>query len=166
MDPRLQLFLIYLGSGAALGVVFTPLVYGLKGRIPANGFFVGLLIGTLGNLILLVPLWLLLRALTASKVDVFDTTVAYNMGAGAALGGRKEEARYYFTQVTQADPRNVSAWLYLANLATTPLEAWSYVQQARAVAPDHPSVQQAVALVYPQVSQGQPPAAQLPPENL
>lgn len=151
MNDGIQLYLIFAGSGALLGALITPLVYLFKRRIPANGFFVGLIIGGIGNLILLIPLWLLLLPLATSKADVFDIAVAYNMGVGAALGERREEARYYFSQVTQADPVNVSAWLYLANLSTTPMEAWSYIQQARAIDPGNPGVIQAVNLVYPQI---------------
>jgi lipoprotein NlpI len=77
--------------------------------------------------------------------------VAYNLGVAAALGNRREEARTQFVQVTQADPRNVGAWLYLANLATTPLEAWSFLQQARSIEPGNPAVQEAVSVVWPQV---------------
>lgn len=148
---RVQLYLILAGSGALVGALLTPLVYLFKGRIPANGFFVGLVVGAFGHLILLVPLWLVLRPRADSKIDSFDVVVAYNMGVAAAIADRKEEARYYFTQVTQADPANVPAWLSLANLATSPLEAWSYIQQARAVEPENPQVQQAVNVVYPQV---------------
>jgi hypothetical protein len=146
-----QSYLLFAGSGAVIGALLTALVYGLKNRIPANGFFVGLVIGGFGNLILLIPFWLLLLPLAGSKADVFDTAVAYQMGVGAALGERREEARYYFSQVTQADPTHVNAWLYLANLSTSPLEAWSYIQQARAIEPDNPAVIQAANLVYPQI---------------
>jgi hypothetical protein len=146
-----QLYLIFAGSGALIGALLTPAVYYFKNRIPANGFFVGLVIGAFGNLILLVPFWLVLLPLAVSKADVFDVMVAFNMGVGAALGERREEARFYFSQVTQADPANLTAWLYLANLSTTPLEAWSYIQQARAIDPNDPAVVQAVNLVYPQV---------------
>ncbi len=144
-------FLIYSGIGALLGAVITPFVYGAKQRKPATGFFVGVLVGAIGSVIWLVPLWLLVRPRPRSKTDMFDVTVAYNLGAAAAMGGRREEARYYFVQVTQADPRNLSAWLYLANLATTPLEAWSFLQQARTIDPGNPAVQEAVAVVWPQV---------------
>jgi hypothetical protein len=149
---RVQLYLIICGLGALIGALITPLVYWNKGRKPASGFFVGVLVGAVGNLILLIPLWLMLKPRHPQIADDFSVTVAYNMGVAAILGERREEARYYFVQVTQADARNIGAWLYLANLATTPLEAWSYIQQARAIDPGNPAVQEAVALIWPQVS--------------
>lgn len=148
---RVDLFLVYSASGALIGALITPLVYWAKRRKPSSGFFAGVFVGAFGNLILLIPLWLLLRPRPPLGTSDFDVAVAYKMGIGAALGGRKEEARLYFVQVTQADPEHVGAWLYLANLATTPLEAWSYLQQARAIEPGNPAVQEAVSMVWPQV---------------
>jgi hypothetical protein len=150
LDP-LQLYLIIAGLGALIGALITPLVFWSKGRKPASGFFAGVFAGALGNLVLLIPLWLLLKPRHTQAIDTFNLAVAYNMGIAAVLGGRREEARYYFVQVTQADSRHIGAWLYLANLATTPLEAWSFIQQARAVDPGHPAVQEAVAMIWPQV---------------
>jgi hypothetical protein len=145
-----QLYLIFVGLGALIGALITPLVYWAKGRKPASGFFAGVVAGAFGNLILLIPLWLLVKPRAAKRGDV-DSAVAYNLGVAAALGGRREEARYYFVQVTQSDPGNVSAWLYLANLSTTPLEAWTFIQQARAIDPGNPGVVEATTLVWPQV---------------
>jgi hypothetical protein len=148
---RVQIYLIFIGLGALIGAVITPLVYWAKGRKPASGFFAGVIVGAFGNLILLIPLWLIVRPRLSEGMDGFNQAVAYSMGVASVLGGRREEARYYFVQVTQADPTNVSAWLYLANIATTPLEAWSYVQQARAVEPTNPNVLEAVTIIWPQV---------------
>jgi hypothetical protein len=148
---RVDLYLLTAGLGALIGALVTPLVFWAKGRKPASGFFAGVLVGALGNLILLIPLWLMLKPRPANLPAGFDVAVAYSMGVAAILGERREEARYYFVQVTQADPRNVGAWLYLANLATTPLEAWSYIQQARTIEPGNPSVLEAVSIVWPQV---------------
>ena len=151
MDERIQLYVLVAGLGALIGALITPLVFWAKGRKPASGFFAGVLVGALGNLILLIPLWLLLRPRNVHLPEDFNIAVAYNMGVAALLGERREEARYYFVQVTQADPRHIGAWLYLANMATTPLEAWSYIQQARAIDPGNPAVQEAVTMVWPQV---------------
>lgn len=85
----------------------------------------------------------------------------YNMGVSAAMGGRREEARRHFTRVIQLQPRNVAAWLQLANLADTPAQAWEYVQQARTISPHDPAVQQAVDIIWPKVQADQ--AAQKPP---
>jgi tetratricopeptide (TPR) repeat protein len=90
----------------------------------------------------------------------------YNMGVSAAMGGRREEARRHFTRVIQLQPRNLAAWLQLANLAESPDEAWQYVQQARAINPNDPAVVQAVEIIWPQVSarrEGQPPPSAQPP---
>lgn len=92
--------------------------------------------------------------------------MVYNMGVQAALGGRREEARQHFTRVLQMQPRNVSAWLQLANLAETPEQAWNYVQQARAIDPNDARVQEAVNIIWPQVAADaekyEPPRAQPP----
>ncbi len=81
-----------------------------------------------------------------------DPETYYNMGVQAALGGRREEARQHFTRVLQMQPRHVPAWLQLANLADTPDQAWNYVQQARAISPSAPAVQQAVEVIWPKVA--------------
>ncbi|MEW6580374.1 MAG: tetratricopeptide repeat protein [Chloroflexota bacterium] len=78
--------------------------------------------------------------------------IFYNMGVQAALGGRRDEARQHFTRAVQGNPRYVEAWLQLANLADTPEQAWNYLQQARAISPDDPAVQQAVDVIWPQVA--------------
>ncbi len=92
--------------------------------------------------------------------------IYYNMGVQAALGGRRDEARQHFTRALQANPRYVPAWLQLANLADSPLDAWQYIQQARAINPNDPAVQQAVAIVWPQVASAaqstEPPRNQPP----
>lgn len=95
--------------------------------------------------------------------DLTRAETYYQMGVQAALGGRREEARQHFTRVLQADPRSVPAWLQLANLADTPEQAWNYVQQARALSPNDPAVQQAVAIIWPQVAQQA--ARHAPPRN-
>lgn len=89
--------------------------------------------------------------------------IYYNMGVQAALGGRREEARQHFTRALQANPRYIAAWLQLANLADTPADAWQYIQQARAINPNDPAVQQAVAIVWPQIAGTA--AASEPPRN-
>jgi tetratricopeptide (TPR) repeat protein len=76
----------------------------------------------------------------------------YNMGVQAALGGRREEARQHFTRVLQMQPRNIPAWLQLANLADTPEQAWNYVQQARSINPTDPAVLDAVNVIWPKVA--------------
>jgi tetratricopeptide (TPR) repeat protein len=92
--------------------------------------------------------------------------IYYNMGVQAALGGRREEARQHFTRALQANPRYIAAWLQLANLADTPADAWQYIQQARAINPNDPAVQQAIAVVWPQITgtatSSEPPRSQPP----
>jgi tetratricopeptide (TPR) repeat protein len=93
--------------------------------------------------------------------------VYYNMGVTAAMGGRPQEARQHFTRVLQMQPRNIAAWLQLANLADTPEQAWEYIQQARAVNPNDPAVMEAVDVIWPQVaarasSEGEVPCVQPP----
>jgi hypothetical protein len=74
------------------------------------------------------------------------------MGVQAAMGGRREEARQHFTRVLQMQPRNIAAWLQMANLADTPDQAWNYVQQARSINPADPAVMDAVNVIWPQVA--------------
>ena len=66
----------------------------------------------------------------------------------------------------QIDPRHLLAWLELANLADTPEEAWGYIQQARALEPNHPRVVEAVNIIWPQIQHkaagGDVPLAQPP----
>lgn len=100
----------------------------------------------------------------ASRTE--NAQVYYNMGVSAAMGGRRDEARQHFTRALQIDPRHLLAWLELANLSATPEQAWGYIQQARALDPNHPSVIQAVDLIWPQIADkaagGAPPLSQPP----
>lgn len=95
-----------------------------------------------------------------------NAQVYYNMGVSAALGGRQDEARQHFRRALQINPRHLLAWLELANLADTPEEAWDYIQQARALEPNHPRVTEAVNIIWPQLahkaSGGDVPLAQPP----
>ncbi len=86
--------------------------------------------------------------------------IVYNMGVSAAMGGRPDEARQHFTRALQINPRFIAAWLQLANLATTPEEAWNYIQQARALNPADPAVVQAVGVIWPQVARRAKAASQ------
>lgn len=106
-------------------------------------------------------------ALRGANPDVY-----YNMGVAAALGGRREEARQHFTRVLQMQPRNLNAWLQLANLSDTPEQAWNYVQQARAINAADPAVLEAVNVIWPQVAanaqklpQAQPPYREAVPND-
>ena len=88
-----------------------------------------------------------------------DADVYYNMGVTAAMGGRREEARQHFSRVLQHQPRNIAAWLQLANLSDTPVDAWEFIQQARAINPNDPAVVQAANLIWPQVKAQMPTTA-------
>jgi hypothetical protein len=48
-------FAIYSATGALIGALVTPFVFGLKRRKPATGFFAGVFLGALGNLISPAP---------------------------------------------------------------------------------------------------------------
>lgn len=104
--------------------------------------------------------------LTGTPPRSGNAQVYYNMGVSAAMGGRRDEARQHFQRALQLDPRHLLAWLELANLADTPEQAWGYIQQARALEPNHPRVVEAVQIIWPQIadkaSQGELPLAQPP----
>lgn len=112
--------------------------------------------------------------LTGTPPRTENARVYYNMGVSAALGGRRDEARQHFQRALQIDPRNLPAWLELANLSDTPEQAWNYIQQARALDPNHPRVVEAVNMIWPQIRDkaatgdvptAQPPYRDAPPDE-
>jgi CheY-like chemotaxis protein len=54
----LQILLIWVLTGAVGGALVTSILYAKKQRNPLPGVFVGAVAGAIGNLIVLVPLWL------------------------------------------------------------------------------------------------------------
>ncbi|MEO1289952.1 MAG: LppX_LprAFG lipoprotein, partial [Chloroflexota bacterium] len=58
-----------LGLSAILGAVVTPFVYQRKGRSVANAIVIGGVVGALGSLLLLIPLWLFIPQMTASDEE-------------------------------------------------------------------------------------------------
>ncbi len=106
--------------------------------------------------------------LPSASARAENAQIYYNMGVTAAQGGRRDEARQHFTRALQLNPRFLLAWLELANLAETPEQAWDYIQQARALEPDHPGVVQAVNIIWPQIADkagrgaAEPPTARPP----
>ncbi|MGB7340738.1 MAG: MFS transporter [Phototrophicaceae bacterium] len=58
-----------MGLSSILGAVVTPFIYQRKGRSPSNAVVIGGLVGAIGSLVLLIPLWLLIP-----KMDAIDTS--------------------------------------------------------------------------------------------
>lgn len=58
-------------------------------------------------------------------------------GVAAAKVGNKAEARVMLAQVTEIDPHNELAWLWLAYLAEVPDQAISYLRHLLEIAPDN-----------------------------
>ncbi|MBN2304754.1 MAG: hypothetical protein JXQ72_09775, partial [Anaerolineae bacterium] len=55
--------------GAVIGLIVTPIIYGSKGRKPWMGAFVGVVMGAVGNLVLLVPLWIMAPRVSGGDVE-------------------------------------------------------------------------------------------------
>jgi hypothetical protein len=121
-------------------------------------FAAGLLGGRFAGRLILHPRLKRQRSLPPAPTAAWNpavmpagTDVYFNMGIAAAMGGRREEARKHFGVVLQMAPHHIGAWLQLANLADTPQQAWDYIQQARAINPNDPAVQQAMNIIWPKL---------------
>jgi hypothetical protein len=79
-----ELVLLYLFIGGLIGALITPLVYWAKGRKPASGFFAGVVTGAVGNLLLLLPLWILLPR--RRVVSPFDFNIRLHAPTRARCG--------------------------------------------------------------------------------
>jgi len=66
-------------------------------------------------------------------VSLLETAVA------KIKGGNKAAARDLLKQICKSDPKNVSAWLWRASAAETPLEAVSHLEQVLRISPKNPT---------------------------
>ena len=61
----------------------------------------------------------------------------------AIHSGNKSEAQRYLKLVLRDDPKNVTAWLWLAGVTPSPQKARGYIARAEMLQPDHPAVEKA-----------------------
>lgn len=66
-------------------------------------------------------------------------------GVAAARAGQRERARALLTRVTETEPYNVTAWLWLSGVAETLAEAVTCLEHAAEVEPENVKVQQALS---------------------
>ncbi len=66
-------------------------------------------------------------------------------GVAAARAGQRERARALLTRVTETEPDNVTAWLWLSGVAATLAEAVTYLERAVEAEPENVKAQQALA---------------------
>ena len=57
---------------------------------------------------------------TAGGVDSAEVKSVLNQGIKAAQAGNRAQARTSLTRVTELDPQNESAWLWLASISEYP----------------------------------------------
>jgi len=67
--------LVWAASGAIIGAVVSSIVYGSKQRNAWMGVLVGAILGAIGNLLFLVPLWVYVPALNPAE-DEFTASPA------------------------------------------------------------------------------------------
>src|SRR3954471_17481088 len=68
-------------------------------------------------------------------------------GIGAALAGRRDEARATLTQVVQSNERNEEAWIWLAGMVDDPQDMRICLENVLQLNPNNPKAQQGLAWV-------------------
>lgn len=74
-------------------------------------------------------------------------------GIAAAKGGQPTQAKTLLTQVLRQDARNVQAWLWLAGIASDPIEQETYLQRVLSIDPHNAIAQQGLSKIYPRATQ-------------
>ena len=72
-----------------------------------------------------------------SELDLAEIRSALNQGIKAAQAGNRGYARISLTRVTELDPRNESAWLWLASISEYPEELLGFLTQVLNINPDN-----------------------------
>jgi Flp pilus assembly protein TadD/predicted nucleic acid-binding Zn ribbon protein len=75
------------------------------------------------------------------------TQTLLEQGIGAALHGRRDEARTILAQVVEADETNEQAWLWLAGLVTDPEEMRTCLENVLHLNPDNAKAREGLAWV-------------------
>ena len=69
-----------------------------------------------------------------------DTSRQIEFAQGAAKQGDRISAQLIIKQVLEQEPRNVSAWLVLADFADTPVQARQCLVRALRYDPENPEI--------------------------
>ena len=77
------------------------------------------------------------KSKTAGSVDYTEVKSALNQGIKAAQAGNRAQARTSLTQVTELDPRNESAWLWLASISEYPEELLGFLNHVLEINPEN-----------------------------
>src|SRR3954452_24725365 len=80
----------------------------------------------------------------------------FEQGIGAALAGRRDEARAVLTQVVQSDERNEEAWVWLAGTVDDPQDMRICLENALQLNPRNLKAQQGLAWVEQRYGVPQP----------
>jgi tetratricopeptide (TPR) repeat protein len=75
------------------------------------------------------------------------TQTLLEQGIGAALNGRRDDARAMLAQVVEADDRNEQAWLWLAGLVTDPEEMRTCLENVLHLNPENAKAREGLAWV-------------------
>lgn len=74
---------------------------------------------------------------TAAGVDSAEVKSVLNQGIKAAQAGNRAQARTSLTRATELDPRNESAWLWLASISEYPEELLGFLNHVLDINPDN-----------------------------
>ena len=74
---------------------------------------------------------------TAGGVDSAEVKSVLNQGIKAAQAGNRAQARTSLTQATELDPRNESAWLWLASISEYPEELLGFLNHVLDINPEN-----------------------------
>ena len=84
-----------------------------------------------------------------------DVKRLMKQGIASANAGQKDKARSIFNQVVAQDPQNLTAWLWLSDLASNPGERASALEHALRIDPNQPLVQKRLDAVKQELAPDQ-----------
>jgi tetratricopeptide (TPR) repeat protein len=80
-----------------------------------------------------------------------STTELFQEGVAAAKAGQRERARDLLTRVTELDPNNAPAWLWLSGVTTTLADRIPCLEHAAALEPENTRIVQALGATWQQM---------------
>lgn len=95
-----------------------------------------------------------------------EITTLLQAGIQAARDGNKAQARQLLLQVTELDPSQEQAWLWLAGVTPTPQEAVTYLETALALNPHNPQAQEGLRWLQSQLPPTKEPEPDIVPPEL